>query len=85
MSGQNQPNASGGNGQAFADPSQLFGGADLLAIERTAHELLEMADRVERSADRPDQRCPPIERKLMTMVAVELLEGEPRRALGVDE
>lgn len=28
VSGQNQPNAAGGNGQAFADPSQLFGGAD---------------------------------------------------------
>jgi hypothetical protein len=28
MSGQNQPNASGGNGQAFADPSLLFGGTD---------------------------------------------------------
>ncbi|HZR07442.1 MAG TPA: hypothetical protein VFA79_02590 [Myxococcales bacterium] len=28
VSGQNLPNASGGNGQAFADPSQLFGGTD---------------------------------------------------------
>src|SRR5438270_386911 len=28
VSGQNQPNASAGNGQAFADPSLLFGGKD---------------------------------------------------------
>jgi hypothetical protein len=27
-SGQNQPSAAGGNGQAFPDPSQLFGGSD---------------------------------------------------------
>ena len=56
-----------------------------LPVERLADELLEMADRIERRADRADERRPLIGRQLVAVLAVEPLPPAPGGSLGVDD
>src|SRR5205814_8432002 len=54
-------------------------------VERTADELLEMVVGIPLGADRPDQRCPLVERQLVSVLAVELLVRKARGRLRVDQ
>jgi hypothetical protein len=56
-----------------------------LVVEPAPDELLQMVERIERRADRPDERCPLVLRQLVAVLAVELLPDEPGRSLGVDK
>ena len=56
-----------------------------LLVEPPSDELLQMAEWIERRADRADERGPLVLRELVTVRAVELLPDEPGGSLGVDE
>src|SRR5881397_3695281 len=57
--------------------------AEYVALERRAHESLEMCHGVE-AADRPDSRRPAVEGQLLPVLGIERLPGGERRRLGVD-
>src|SRR6266508_1175471 len=60
-------------------------GIERLAVERAADELLEMRVRLELGAQGSDHGHPAVVRQLVAVLAVQLLEREPRRALGVEQ
>src|SRR6266508_5911222 len=56
-------------------------GIERLAVERAADELLEMRVRLELGAQGSDHGRPAVVRQLVAVLAIQLLEREPRRAL----
>src|SRR6266545_1724691 len=60
-------------------------GIERLAVERAADELLEMRVRLELGAQGSDHGRPAVVRQLVAVLAIQLLEREPRRALGVEQ